>query len=282
MSHERIVIPGNGHSEDGKQESVDALLGRLPSALQQRWSEEIEGLKDEDARTLLESVLERRTNSRLSSLAQDDAEAEDREAGPDTLALRDRVLASSEVLGSGGVADFLADPDNAHVGYKVVRDFGQYSLCNPVTKEANYLEELREFSRAGVRTPRVFQTIIAPEFVAIGMERLPGLSLEQMLELPEKPENFDIDAFIDAMREYVAALREEHHVYHRDLRPGNLMFDPETGEKYLIDFGRARKALPDEQGFIEFSLQGRAVRGEDTSEKELEYVRARLKQRFPA
>lgn len=259
---------------------IDALLEHFPQELQSRWEEEVADMKDEDAVVLLTSALERRKQVRRPQ-PEVRREAASEESLQMAVELRDTLLAHPEKIGSGGVADVIADPTSTTVCYKVVRDLDQYALCNGIVQESAFLEELADFSHAGVRTPRPYNTVFAPEFIALGMERLPGMSLEQMLQLPTLPEHFDLKRYLGAMESYLEELLKAHHVYHRDLRPGNMMFDPATGAAFLIDFGRSVHAYPDEKGFLEFALQGRTVRVESSNHSKLQYIEHIIRERFP-
>jgi serine/threonine protein kinase len=284
MSIERISIGPEQRKEETVNKDVplyrqiDDLLQEFPAELQPRWEKEIDDLEDAEALAVLAAGLERRNEARrLKSKTEHDA------VSPETLrmatAIRSMLMAHRVEIGTGGVADVLADPANRAVCYKVVRDMLEYSLCNGVVQEGSFLDELDGFSHSGVRTPRPYTTIVAPDFIAIGMERLPGYSLEEILESPELRASFDVEAYMARMRVYLAEIFEKFHVYHRDIKAGNMMYDAETGGAYLVDFGRSVHAYSAGDDFVEFTLGGRPVRVLNSNDSRLAYVGQLFKER---
>ena len=62
-----------------------------------------------------------------------------------------------------------------------------------------------------------------------------SLILEQKIPLPE---SFDASSFFEKLNEYLEIMHK-NDLYHRDLAPGNVMIDFQTGEPVIIDFGQA-------------------------------------------
>ena len=58
------------------------------------------------------------------------------------------------------------------------------------------------------------------------------------------------------------------------------MFDTASGEGYVIDFGRAMRAFPDQDGFIEAKVGDHLIRTRDHGHQEIDGVEALVKARF--
>ncbi|MCP4550285.1 MAG: protein kinase [bacterium] len=79
--------------------------------------------------------------------------------------------------------------------------------------------------------------------LVIAMEHIDGLSLEEMIE---REGSFSIPEVLKIITDLLAGLAPAHsrQIYHRDLKPGNIMFD-KGGVLKIIDFGIAKgKADP--------------------------------------
>lgn len=82
------------------------------------------------------------------------------------------------------------------------------------------------------------------DFIFMAMELLPGASLRQLLETSVR---FDFNTSLNVFMQICQALNHahEHHVVHRDLKPGNVMIVPD-GTVKLLDFGIAKLLRADE------------------------------------
>jgi tRNA A-37 threonylcarbamoyl transferase component Bud32 len=150
-------------------------------------------------------------------------------------------------LGNGFTAEVYELPIAPHLCVKYIHDQEAYNLNNHLRIEYAFLEELREFRHAMVRTPLPYFLRIHPsEGHAYGMERIPGKNLSQILERPA--DNLDLIAVIKNLdREqvkknllaYITELHKKFNITHGDLFRRNIMVDPE-GNFYVIDFGKAK------------------------------------------
>jgi serine/threonine protein kinase len=82
------------------------------------------------------------------------------------------------------------------------------------------------------------------------MERINGISLrDAILGKEEFPKNFNFEEFFIELEKFIKIMHEEG-IYHRDFHDGNIMIDSETGNPWLIDFGRSKKrVLTDENPY---------------------------------
>jgi|AntRauTorckE6833_2_1112554.scaffolds.fasta_scaffold00144_5 serine/threonine protein kinase len=88
------------------------------------------------------------------------------------------------------------------------------------------------------------------------MERLNAVSVEDILDYKEElPEKFNFEDFFKKLKRGLTKLHEEN-LHHRDLRPGNVMIDLETGDPYLIDFGRSINTIGDEDPYLDVGIGG--------------------------
>jgi len=150
-------------------------------------------------------------------------------------------------LGNGRVAEVYELPLAPHLCVKYVKDGAAYNEGNHLRAEFSYLEQLREFSRAGIRSPLPYFVRIHPsEGHSYGMEKIHGKSLSQILERPaENQELLELLKSADRVQikaqliEYIQALHEDFKITHGDLFLRNIMVD-DTGNLYVIDFGKAK------------------------------------------
>ena len=132
---------------------------------------------------------------------------------------------------------------------------------NSTIEEANLQEKAYDFlgEVEGIKVPR---SLFENEFTfknekgeierinIMCMERLNAVSLEEVFDLRKNlPEKFDFEDFFKKLKRGLTRLHEQGF-YHRDLRPGNVMIDTETGEPCLIDFAMSVEAIGDENPYI--------------------------------
>lgn len=101
-----------------------------------------------------------------------------------------------------------------------------------------------------VRVPFVYRTVrisgaeegeaydVRDSYDVTVMQQVRGYDLEQLAQRGVPlPEGFDADRFADDLAAFVRKLNAAG-IYHRDIAPRNVMLDLETGNPWLIDFGR--------------------------------------------
>lgn len=92
------------------------------------------------------------------------------------------------------------------------------------------------------------------------MEMIDGLSILDLIEndlIEELPKNFDFKGFFEKLREIIKRMHSEN-IYHRDLRPGNVMVD-KMGNPVIIDFGESKEiSLSTEEPYRDENSLGEA------------------------
>jgi tRNA A-37 threonylcarbamoyl transferase component Bud32 len=156
-----------------------------------------------------------------------------------------------------------------HGGAAKVYQMGQRSICVKIMKdrhvsphaemydlgarpieEFRFMEELHDFERGGIRSPVAEALLESGESVALVMEKLDAINLQHILNGQEEfPTGFDAENFFGSLDDYLNALHNEKGIVHMDLYPRNIMIDRETGQAYVIDFGRAKNVshLPEHE-----------------------------------
>ncbi|WP_437567112.1 AAA family ATPase [Sorangium sp. So ce542] len=120
------------------------------------------------------------------------------------------------------------------------------------------LRHEHEVARA-IDAPVIVKTHAIEAFgdqVALVLEDFGGRSLDRLLDGP-----MPLDRFLPLARRLAAALAElhRHHVIHKDIKPQNLLCNPETGEVKITDLGIASTSprelqRPSHGGLIEGTL----------------------------
>lgn len=233
-------------------QQVSAVLHKVPKPMADKWDEETAGLSPEEQL----SELQRRLTMREKALhsmpqhVQSPTHVETVSVSP--AAVREMIdsidKGAHERIGEGKSGRVIASLRNPEVCYKVFFPQDRQPLgTNDISLEADmqkYVGELGEMY--GVRSPKVHYHIANETVRAIAMERLPAVSLEDVINGREDvPAAFDIDRFFDALAKYMNALHEKD-IYHRDLHIGNVLIDRDTGVPYVIDFGHATRSSSDE------------------------------------
>lgn len=151
-------------------------------------------------------------------------------------------------LGNGATAEVYSMPRNESICVKFIISQERYNENNHLRKEFYYLSKVFEHTKEGaVTTPYpIFLRIHAKEGHSYGMEKIPGASLSQIVEQPEKYlELVHLAATIDRQKaeEDVVSFVDSMHqvgVVHGDLYQRNIMLDKE-GRLCVIDFGKAHQ-----------------------------------------
>lgn len=120
----------------------------------------------------------------------------------------------------------------------------KFQLGNPPLVEARLQERMSRTNYKGkTRVPHFFSVINNPTtngYSAIVMERLNAINLQHILANPTLwPNNLNVDSFFADLENFLRHMHENERIAHGDLYPRNVMADLETGEPYLIDFGKS-------------------------------------------
>ncbi|WP_438038070.1 AAA family ATPase [Sorangium sp. So ce128] len=123
------------------------------------------------------------------------------------------------------------------------------------------LQHELEVARA-LKSPAVVKAYGIEPFrdqVTLVLEDFGGRSLDHLLDGPMRP--MSIERFFPLALRLTAALAElhRHHVIHKDIKPQNLLYNPDTGEVKITDLGIASRSAREAQelahdGLIEGTL----------------------------
>lgn len=226
-------------------------LKALPFDLAKKWEDEFDNLEEitESFFNKFETFLKSRSGALSNVLEIEPGLNEEivAEIHETERVIRETFGDPHHFLGNGKVAEVYELPLAPHLCVKYVKDNDAYSEGNHLRTEFAFLEDLREFSAAKVRTPLPYFIRIHPsEGHSYGMEKIHGKSLSQILERPaensaliELSKNSDRTQVKAQLLEYIKALHENFKITHGDLFLRNIMMDNQ-GNLYIIDFGKAK------------------------------------------
>jgi serine/threonine protein kinase len=178
-----------------------------------------------------------------------------------------RVLNLPEqFVGEGMTAQVVTFPENRRHCIKIVspmtRDtsYQYHHLVVPLEEEGQFLYDVAsalnpDDGRVGVRVPEPIASFSvtradgpASEAVQVlVMERMNAVSLKDVFALDATlPEGFNAYQFMDMLDNFIKKMHE-HGIFHRDLHPGNIMVDLQTGLPVVIDFGLAIRGSESER-----------------------------------
>jgi beta-lactam-binding protein with PASTA domain/predicted Ser/Thr protein kinase len=139
-------------------------------------------------------------------------------------------------LGSGGMADVWLAEDT-----ELSRKVAIKVLHERFAQDSSFVERFRReaASAAGLQHPNVVGVFDRGEFDGsyyIAMEYVEGSSLKELID-----RGLNVPQAIEIARQILAAARfaHEHGIVHRDIKPHNVIVDPQ-GRVRVLDFGIAR------------------------------------------
>ncbi len=252
---------GPERSDTWYESQSEALLRGLPAELAERLENEIDDaeLDAEPAYEKINDFVKRRNGiveaSAVDIIDADLVHAELHEQEDEKILecvsreiadIRNSLADPENFLGEGAVAKVFESGTWPKACYKVVHDEGAYRKGNPVHREVNFLGDLNDLSVEGVRTPHAYFHAHQADLIVIGMERIRGLSIEDVvLRQPDalmelKRRDFDVKEFFRKLEAYIVEMHKRK-IYHLDLYARNIMIDWETLDPRVIDFGKARR-----------------------------------------
>lgn len=140
-------------------------------------------------------------------------------------------------LGEGRTATVCGLADNYNVCVKI--------LNKPTQPKNGGREEMRLLDKLRGKNLPVPQAVCfakTEKAQYIFMEMIEGFSILDLIEedrFAELPADFDFGGFFRKLRAVVDKMHQEN-IYHRDLRPGNVMID-KSGNPVIIDFGESKE-----------------------------------------
>src|SRR5262245_7684258 len=105
--------------------------------------------------------------------------------------------------------------------------------AEPVSRTLDELQVLRRIASPGV--PRAIEVAESADGPVLGLERMPGTPLSQVLHATP----MSIDAWLDLGVALAEALGRVHEarILHRDVTPAHVLLDAQSGRAALIGFG---------------------------------------------
>jgi tRNA A-37 threonylcarbamoyl transferase component Bud32 len=165
----------------------------------------------------------------------------------------DMVERDSEEIGrghNGRIIEYRGEDKQteSNVVYKVLIR-APTAQQNDLLSEASYLADMyalsEKYEARDVGVPKPYYVATLTNARILSMEKLPGLSLEKIMESNiEIPPEVSLDEIEEKLLKFVNHLNQAGF-YHNDIRPGNIMLDlerknPNVPEVYLIDTGNAK------------------------------------------
>lgn len=170
------------------------------------------------------------------------------------------VKQSGDSIGEGRTAEVFISEKDSRICYKVIKpEFSGYRIRS--NKEGEILGELCALP-GEVKIPMPYYSILSEDgFEALVMERIDGVSIEDIVrEKTTLPDGMEIDDFFGKIKRFFETMHQEHHTYHRDIHPGNIMIERNTLRPCIIDFGAGRKCYGDnENPYRETDARGKMI-----------------------
>jgi len=145
-------------------------------------------------------------------------------------------------VGEGGMAEvFLAHHKDVPDHRVILKKLKDPSLGKSFRKEANNLAKLNEHQNICT----IFHFFTDDDKTIIVMQYIEGATLKDIIESEKKlPISVVLKLAVDLLR--IISYAHERKIYHRDIKPGNIMVDKQ-GDLKVIDFGIAKDEADPEQ-----------------------------------
>ncbi len=145
-------------------------------------------------------------------------------------------------VGEGGMAEvFLAHHKDVPDHRVILKRLKDPSLGKSFRKEANNLAKLNEHQNICT----IFHFFTDDDKTIIVMQYIEGATLKDIIESEKKlPVSVVLKLAVDLLR--IISYAHERKIYHRDIKPGNIMVDKQ-GDLKVIDFGIAKDEADPEQ-----------------------------------
>jgi len=145
-------------------------------------------------------------------------------------------------VGEGGMAEvFLAHHKDVPDHRVILKKLKDPSLGKSFRKEANNLAKLNEHQNICT----IFHFFTDDDKTIIVMQYIEGATLKDIIESEKKlPVSVVLKLAVDLLR--IISYAHERKIYHRDIKPGNIMVDKQ-GDLKVIDFGIAKDEADPEQ-----------------------------------
>ena len=121
---------------------------------------------------------------------------------------------------------------------------------NTPVEEKNIQEKIAKLSsNSGTKVPQIKAYMTECGGIIV-MQSVAGVTVRDVLEKDVPlPASYRHEIFFDALEQFVSEMHNAGY-YHRDLHPGNIMIDSESGMPYIIDFGMSiHTHFPDDEVF---------------------------------
>lgn len=145
-------------------------------------------------------------------------------------------------VGEGGMAEvFLAHHKDVPDHRVILKKLKDPSSGKSFRKEANNLAKLNEHQNICT----IFHFFTEDDKTIIVMQYIEGATLKDIIESEKKlPISVVLKLAVDLLR--IISYAHERKIYHRDIKPGNIMVDKQ-GDLKVIDFGIAKDEADPEQ-----------------------------------
>ena len=145
-------------------------------------------------------------------------------------------------VGEGGMAEvFLAHHKDVPDNRVILKKLKDPSSGKSFRKEANNLAKLNEHQNICT----IFHFFTDDDKTIIVMQYIEGATLKDIIESEKKlPISVVLKLAVDLLR--IISYAHERKIYHRDIKPGNIMVDKQ-GDLKVIDFGIAKDEADPEQ-----------------------------------
>lgn len=263
--------------EPDLESQAETIIATFPPELQKRWRDFFDD--SEDQQTALNQILEvadRREKITQNAVTDDDfkveftGEANRQNEEWKAAVLEDihKILKSRAVsIGYGKTAEVyerhFKDGSTSDYCIKVIYNIKEpeYADHNDIKTEFSYLEKLADIEVEGVRTSKPYAYVQNKGAHILVMEKFNAFALANIFDGTQKiPQGFDPEIFFTRLKRYVQKMHELK-IHHRDLHAGNIMIDRQTLMPLVIDLGKTKEVLGNDDPYLELNT---GLRGDES------------------